>query len=76
MVQVDEFPSDEKDASLENKKNKKSDVYNRIGLALRKLSDNEKKQLEINSGLLVEGIQQGVASRSGMRPNDIISRNQ
>ena len=50
MVQVDEFPSDEKDASLENKKNKKSDVYNRIGLALRKLSDNEKKQLEVNSG--------------------------
>ena len=72
MVQVDEFPSDEKDASLENKKNKKIDVYNRIGLALRELSDNEKKQLEINSGLLVEGIQQGVASRSGMRPNDII----
>ena len=72
MVQIDEFPSDEKDASLENKKNKKSDVYNRIGLALRKLSDNEKKQLEVNSGLLVEGIQQGVASRSGMRPNDII----
>ena len=72
MVQVDEFPSDEKDASLENKKNKKTDVYNRIGLSLRKLSDNEKKQLEINSGLLVEGIQQGVASSSGMRPNDII----
>jgi serine protease Do len=39
---------------------------------LRKLTDNEKKELEINSGLLVEGIQQGVASRSGMRPNDII----
>ena len=72
MVQVDEFPSDEKDASLENKKNKKTDVYNRIGLALRELSDNEKKQLEINNGLLVEGIRQGVASRSGMRPNDII----
>jgi serine protease Do len=72
MVQVDEFPLDEKDANLENKKNKRSDVYNRIGLSLRKLSDNEKKELEINSGLLVQGIQQGVASRSGMRPNDII----
>ncbi|MDC0575284.1 DegQ family serine endoprotease [Nitrosomonadaceae bacterium] len=72
MVQVDEFPSDEKDANLENKKDKRSDVYNRIGLSLRKLSDNEKKELEINSGLLVQGIQQGVASRSGIRPNDII----
>ena len=72
MVQVDEFPSDEKDTGLENKKNKESNVYNRIGLSLRELTDNEKKELEINSGLLVEGIQQGVASRSGMRPNDII----
>jgi len=72
MVQIDEFPSDEKHTNLENKKNKRSDIYNRIGLSLRKLSDNEKKELEINSGLLVEGIQQGVASRSGMRPNDII----
>ena len=72
MVQVDEFPSDEKDASLENKKNKESNVYNRIGLSLRELTDNEKKELEINSGLLVEGMQQGIASSSGMRPNDII----
>ena len=72
MVQVDEFPSDEKDASLENKKNKESNVYNRIGLSLRELTDNEKKELEINSGLLVQGIQQGIASSIGMRPNDII----
>ena len=28
---------------LKIRKIKKSDVYNRIGLALRKLSDNEKK---------------------------------
>ena len=72
MVQVDEFPSDEKDASLKNKKNKESNIYNRIGLSLRELTDNEKKELEINSGLLVEGMQQGIASSSGMRPNDII----
>ena len=72
MVQVDEFPSDEKDTGLENKKNKESNVYNRIGLSLRELTDNEKKELEINSGLLVQGIQQGIASSIGMRPNDII----
>jgi serine protease Do len=72
IVQVDEFPSDDKIASLENKRNKKPDVSNRIGLALRELSDNEKKQLEINNGLLVEDMQQGIASRSGMRPGDIV----
>lgn len=72
MVQVDEFPSDEKIASLERKRSNKSDVSNRIGLALRELSDNEKKQLEIDNGLLVEDMRQGIASRSGMRPGDII----
>ncbi len=72
IVQVDEFPSDEKIASLESKKSNKFDVSNRIGLALRELSDNEKKQLEINNGLLVEDMRQGIASRSGMRPGDIV----
>jgi serine protease Do len=72
IVQVDEFPSDEKIASLESKKSNKSDVPNRIGLALRELSNNEKKQLEINNGLLVEDMRQGIASRSGMRPGDIV----
>jgi serine protease Do len=72
MVQVDEFPSDEKIASLERKRNIRSDKSNRIGLALRELSDSEKKQLEINNGLLVEDLRQGIASRSGIRPGDII----
>lgn len=71
-VQVDEFSSDEKATSLGNKNNNKSDVSNRIGIALRELSGNEKKQLEINGGLLVEGIREGIARRSGIRPNDII----
>jgi serine protease Do len=39
---------------------------------LRELSDSEKKQLEINNGLLVEDLRQGIASRSGIRPGDII----
>ena len=72
IVQVDEFPSDEKIASLERKRGNKYDVSNRIGLALRELSDNEKEQLEVENGLLVEDMRQGIASRSGMRPGDII----
>lgn len=72
IAQVDEFPSDEKIASLVNKSSNKSDVSNRIGLALRELSDKEKRQLEINDGLLVEDMRQGIASRSGMRPGDIV----
>jgi len=72
IVQVDEFPSDEKITSLESKRSNKSDASNRIGLALRELSDNEKRQFEINNGLLVEDMRQGIASRSGMRSGDIV----
>lgn len=71
-VLVDEFPSDEKVASRGSKKSKASDTSNRIGLALRELTYNEKKQLEVNSGLLVEAMQPGIASRVGIRPGDII----
>lgn len=72
MVQVDEFPSDEKIANLEKKKIKKPVLSNRIGLALRELSDSEKRQLETDNGLLVEDMRQGIASYSGIRPGDII----
>ncbi|MEE8255012.1 MAG: Do family serine endopeptidase, partial [Nitrosomonadaceae bacterium] len=53
MVLVDEFPSDEKIASRGSKRGKTPDTSNRIGLALRELTNNEKKQHEVNNGLLV-----------------------
>ncbi|MBL80097.1 MAG: protease Do [Nitrosomonadaceae bacterium] len=71
-VQVEEFPADEKIASLANKNNDKSNAYNLLGLVLREFSKGEKRQFEINHGLLVESMKQGVASSSGIRPNDII----
>ena len=72
MVLVDEFPSDEKIATRGSKRGKAPDTSNRIGLALRELTSNEKKQLELNNGLLVEAMRSGSASRVGMRPGDII----
>ena len=47
-------------------------MYNRIGLALRELTADQKKQLEVSSGFLVEDMQSGVASRAGMRLGDLI----
>ncbi len=72
MVLVDEFPSDEKIASRGNKRGKTLDISNRIGLALRELTNDEKKQLEVNNGLLVEDIRPGIASSVGMRIGDMI----
>ena len=71
-VQVEEFPSDEKIASLANKDNDKSNASNLLGLVLREFSEGEKRKFEINNGLLVESMTQGIASSSGIRPNDII----
>ena len=72
IVLVDEFPADEKIASRGSKRGKTPDTSNRIGLALRELTNNEKKQHEVNNGLLVEDIRPGFASRAGMRPGDMI----
>ena len=41
-------------------------------MALSEINDEQKKQLEIANGLLVEDMQPGIASRSGIRIGDII----
>ena len=72
IVLVDEFPADEKIASRGSKRGKTPDTSNRIGLALRELTNNEKKQHEVNNGLLVEDMRPGFASRAGIQPGDMI----
>ncbi len=71
-VTVDEIPSDEKAANRGSKQGKALAAFNRIGLALNELNAEQKKQLEIDNGLLVEDMQLGIASRAGIRPGDVI----
>jgi serine protease Do len=71
-VEVGETPSDEATENRKLKQSKKPDTSNRIGLALSEITDEQKKQLEITSGLLVEDMQPGIASQSGIRVGDII----
>ncbi len=71
-VEVGETPSDEGSESRKLKQSKKPDTSNRLGLALSEVTDEQKKQLEIANGLLVEDMQSGIASRSGIRIGDII----
>ena len=72
-VVVDEIPADEKAATRGGKKGGKvPETFNRIGLALTELSMEQKKQLEIEGGLLVEDMQPGIGSRAGIRPGDVI----
>ena len=71
-VEVGETPSDEAAENRKLKQGKKTDTSNRLGLALSEIPAEQKKQLEISNGLLVEDMQSGIASRSGVRIGDII----
>jgi serine protease Do len=72
-VTVDELPPDEKPGSRGGKRGKATpDTSNRIGLMLSELTPEQKKQLEVDNGLLVEDMVPGIASRAGLRPGDVI----
>ncbi|MEK6686302.1 MAG: DegQ family serine endoprotease [Pseudomonadota bacterium] len=72
-IEVGETHSDEATDSRKSRQNKKPDTSNRLGLALNEITAEQKKQLDITGGLLVEDVQpNGIASRSGIRIGDII----
>lgn len=72
-IEVGETHSDEATNSRKSRQNKKPDTSNRLGLALNEVTAEQKKQLDITGGLLVEDVQpNGIASRSGIRIGDII----
>ena len=44
----------------------------RLGLAVRPLTADERKEAEVAEGLLVEGVRDGPAARAGIREGDVI----
>ena len=71
-ITVDELPADEKPGARGGKRGKAPDTSNRIGLSLSELTAEQKKQLEVDNGLLVEDMAPGIAARAGVRPGDVI----
>ena len=72
-VEVGETPNDDVTENRKSKqKSKKEPITNRLGLALSELTSQQKKQLDVTNGLLVENIQPGIASRLGIRVGDVI----
>jgi serine protease Do len=63
-VVVGEMPSEQTAAAPEKK-------TNRAGLVVSELSKEQKRQLNIESGVLVEDVT-GAAARAGVRPGDVI----
>ncbi len=71
-VAVDEVAPEERVGGRGGKRGKAADTANRIGLSLSELTAEQKQQLEIENGLLVEDMVPGIASRAGVRPGDVI----
>lgn len=71
-VKVGEIPTDESDQEHEAAQSQETDKSNRLGLVLGELTGQQKKQLDIENGLLVEDIKPGIASRAGIRKGDVI----
>jgi serine protease Do len=72
-ITVDELPPDERAVGRGGKGGKAPDTSNRIGLMLGELTPDQRQQLGIDNGLLVEDmLPAGVASRAGVRPGDVI----
>ena len=46
---------------------------NRLGVAVVELTAEQKKTLDVTSGVLVKGVQDGPAALMGVRPGDVIT---
>lgn len=71
-VVVGEMP-DEKQASTKLQKGTKpaEQAPNRLGLVVSELSPEQKRELKMSSGLLIEDVR-GIGARSDLRPGDVI----
>ncbi|HCY61709.1 MAG TPA: serine peptidase [Oxalobacteraceae bacterium] len=63
----------EKTAKKENDKSKPERAPNALGLSVVNLSDAQKRELNLESGVLVDTAE-GASGRAGLRPGDVILR--
>ncbi len=68
---VAEMPADERQATAGSKPKPPEQAANRLGLVVSELTPEQRRELRIGGGLLVEDIR-GNAARADLRPGDII----
>lgn len=70
-IKVGEMPGDDA-VAVQQEQDKSGKNANRLGLVLKELTNNHKKQLGVESGLLVEEVVEGVARSAGILSGDVI----
>jgi serine protease Do len=71
-VVLGELP--DKDRQIAKAEDSKTTMDNRIGIQVADLTEDQRKELELDGGVLVEHVGEGAASSAGMRQGDIIVR--
>lgn len=72
-ITVAEMESEKAAAKREEKKAKPETAANSLGLIVSDLSDVQHKELKIDGGVMVDGVE-GAAARAGLRAGDVILR--
>jgi len=70
-VELGELPDEESVASTAKPQTAKT---NRLGITVTDLNDDQRSELELQGGVLVQSLVPGAASRAGIRQDDIILR--
>jgi serine protease Do len=70
-VTVGEMPEEKVAQRPDRRDNKSGNMVARLGLTVSELSAEQRKELSIGSGLLVEDVQ-GAAAKAGIRRGDIL----
>ncbi|MBS1142786.1 MAG: DegQ family serine endoprotease [Proteobacteria bacterium] len=71
-VVIGEIPDDKSAAAKPLRGNKPAEqAANRLGLVVSELTADQKRELKMNSGLLIEDVR-GAGARSDLRPGDIV----
>ncbi len=73
VVTVAEAPADVRVARVPDKKDdgKQTEAPNRLGLVVKDISSEDRKELKVGQGVIVEDVD-GPAERAGIQPGDVI----
>ncbi len=72
-MEVGALPDDDNVAALTNDAPAQATSSNRLGVTVVELSDEQKKNLDIHSGVVVREVMRGPGAMVGLRPGDIIT---
>ncbi len=72
-ITVGEMPGEEKVAAkAEGARGKSGESSSRLGLVLSELTAEQKKELNVQHGVVVDEVLPGPAARGGLRPGDVV----